>query len=68
MILRAAWRSVKQLAPAGMMVLNAAACPPDGAVALEPPAKAQLPDAIALGDAACVLQIGQYVPYQHACL
>ena len=47
------------------MVLNAAACLPDGAVALEAPAKAQLPDAVALVDAAGVLQISQYIPGQH---
>ena len=50
------------------MVSNAAACLPDGAIALEAPTEAQLPDAIALVDVACVLQIGQDVPAQHVCL
>ena len=63
-----AYCSAMDLLPAGMMVLNAAACLPDGAVALEAPSKAQLPDAVALVDAACVLQISQYVPGRHKCL
>ena len=58
----------RSLLPAGMMVLNAAASLPDGAVALKSPAKAQLPNAVALVDAAGVLQISPYVPGQHACL
>ena len=32
---------------------------------LHAPAEAQLPDAVALLDAACMLQVGQYVPGQH---
>ena len=56
------------LLPAGVMVSNAAACLPHSAVALKAPTKAQLPDAVALLYAACMLQIGQYVPGQHGCL
>ena len=51
-----------------MMVSDAAACLPHGAVALESSAEAQLPNAVALVDAAGVLQISQYVPGQHECL
>ena len=51
-----------------MVVSNTTTGLPHGAVAFEPPTEAQLPDAIAPVDAACVLQISQYVPGQHECL
>ena len=50
------------LLPARVGSADISACLPDGAVALEPPSKAQLPDAVALVDAAGVLQPCQYVP------
>ena len=50
------------LLPARVGDADVSARLPDGAVALEPPAKAQLPDAVAPLDAACVLQPCQNVP------
>ena len=50
------------------MVSDAAACLPDGAVTLESPSKAKLPNAVPPPDAACMLQIGQDVPGRQACL
>ena len=44
------------LLPARVRSADISARLPDGAVALEPPSKAQLPDAVAPPDAACVLQ------------
>ena len=50
------------LLPARVGSADVSARLPDGAVALEPPPKAQLPDAVAPPDAACVLQPCQNVP------
>ena len=46
------------------MVLDAVACSSHSAVALEAPAKAQLPSTIALLDTTCMLQIGQDISGQ----
>ena len=50
------------LLPARVGSADVSARLPDGAVALEPPSKAQLPDAVAPLDAACVLQSCQNIP------
>ena len=50
------------LLPARVGSADVSARLPDGAVALEAPSKAQLPDAVAPPDAACVLQPRQNVP------
>ena len=50
------------LLPARVGSADVSARLPDGAVALEPPSEAQLPDAVTPPDAACVLQPCQDVP------
>ena len=50
------------LFPARVGSADVSARLPDGAVALEPPSKAQLPDAVTPPDAASVLQSCQNVP------
>ena len=50
------------LLPARVKSADVSARLPDGAVALEAPSKAQLPDAVAPPDAACVLQPCQNAP------
>ena len=50
------------LLPARVGSADVSACLPDGAVALEPPSKAKLPDPVPPPNAACVLQSCQDVP------
>ena len=50
------------LVPAGVAVTEGTACTPDGGVALEAAAKAQLPDPVTAPHAGGVLNVGQNVP------